>query len=92
MTQMAQYECFSQNMYDHQEDIVKYVTLDSLKDAGIYAVSQELADALDTDVDYEGADSFDAALDEAKASRSASEALAGEVGVDIPQHDSYAIE
>lgn len=30
--------------------------------------------------------------DEAKASRSASEALAGEVGVDIPQHDSYAIE
>lgn len=66
MTQMAQYECFSQNMYDHQEDIVKYVTLDSLKDAGIYAVSQELADALDTDVDYEGADSFDAALDEAK--------------------------
>ena len=56
----------SQNMYDHQEDIVKYVTLDSLKDAGIYAVSQELADALDTDVDYEGADSFDAALDEAK--------------------------
>ena len=31
-------------------------------------------------------------LTEAKASRSASEALAGEVGVDIPQHDSYAIE
>ena len=30
--------------------------------------------------------------DEAKASRSASEALADEVGVDIPQHDSYAIE
>ena len=30
--------------------------------------------------------------DEAKASRSASEALADEVGVDIPQHDSYVIE
>lgn len=66
MIQMAQYECFSQDMYDHQEDIVRYVTLESLKDAGIYAVSQELADALDTDVDYAGADTFDEALDEAK--------------------------
>lgn len=66
MIQMAQYECFSQDMYDHQEDIVKYVTLESLKDAGVYAVSRELADALDTDVDYAGAGTFDEALDEAK--------------------------
>jgi len=66
MVQAAQYECFTQDMYDHQEDIVRYVTLESLKDAGIYAVSQELADALDTDVDYAGADTFDEALDEAK--------------------------
>lgn len=66
MIQMAQYECFTQDMFDHQEDIVRYVTLESLKDAGVYAVSQELADALDTDVDYAGADTFDAALDEAK--------------------------
>lgn len=66
MTQMAQYVCFSQDMYDHQEDIVKYVTLESLKDAGVYAVSEELADALDTEVDYASAVSFDAALDEAK--------------------------
>ena len=66
MTQMAQYECFTQDMYDHQEDIVKYVTLDSLKDEGVYAISQELADALDTEVDYKGADTFEAALDDAK--------------------------
>lgn len=105
MTQMAQYECFSQNMYDHQEDIVKYVTLDSLKDAGIYAVSQELADALSAkdvlpkaafvahDPTYKKPHDEPVSLaDEAKASRSASEALADEVGVDIPQHDSYAIE
>lgn len=66
MVQAAQYECFTQDMYDHQEDIVKYVTLESLKDAGVYAVSQELADALDTDVDYAGADTFEEALDGAK--------------------------
>lgn len=66
MTQMAQYECFSQDMYDHQEDIVKYATIESLKDAGIYAISLELADALDTEVDYKAADTFEGALDEAK--------------------------
>lgn len=66
MVRAAQYECFTQDMYDHQEDIVRYVTLESLKDAGVYAVSQELADALDTDVDYAGADTFEEALDGAK--------------------------
>lgn len=66
MIQMAQYECFTQDLYDHQEDIVKYVTLESLKDAGVYAVSQELADALETDVDYAGASTFEEALDAAK--------------------------
>lgn len=66
MIQTAQRECFTQDMYVHQEDIVKYVTLEFLKDAGVYAVSQELADALDTDVDYADANRFDAALDEAK--------------------------
>ena len=66
MTQAAQYECFKQDMYDHQEDIVKYVTLESLKDAGVYAISQELADALDNEVDYAGANTFEEALDGAK--------------------------
>lgn len=66
MVRAAQYMCFTQDMYDHQEDIVRYVTLESLKDSGVYAVSQELADALDTDVDYEAADTFEEALDGAK--------------------------
>lgn len=66
MTQAAQYECFTQDMYDHQEDIVKYVTLESLKDAGVYAISQELADALDNEVDYAGANTFEEALNGAK--------------------------
>lgn len=66
MTQMAQYVCFTQDMYDHKEDIVRHVTLETLKDAGVYAVSQELADALDTDVDYAGANTFEEALDGAK--------------------------
>ena len=66
MIQMAQYECFSQDMYDHQEDICKNYVLEQLKDAGVYAVSGEVADALDTEIDYKGADSFDALVDEAK--------------------------
>lgn len=66
MTQMAQYVCFTQDMYDHKEDIVRHVTLETLKDAGVYAVSQELADALDNEVDYAGANTFEEALDGAK--------------------------
>lgn len=65
MIQMAQYECFSQDMYDHQEDICKYATLESLKDAGVYAVTQEVADALE-DIDYANADTFSGLLDDAK--------------------------
>lgn len=66
MTQMAQYVCFSQDMYDHQEDIAKFATLESLKDAHVYAVSQEVADALMDDIDYAGADTFSGLLDDAK--------------------------
>lgn len=66
MTQRGQYECFTQDMYDHQEDICKNYVLESLKDAGIYAVSQELADALGTEIDYANADRFDELVDDAK--------------------------
>lgn len=66
MTQMGQYVCFTQDMYDHKEDIVRHVTLESLKDAGVYAISQELAVALDNEVDYAGANTFEEALDGAK--------------------------
>lgn len=48
MTQMAQYECFRQDMYDHQTDIAKYATLEGLKDAGVYALSDDVyADVFD---------------------------------------------
>lgn len=66
MTQIAQYECFSQDMCNHQEDIAKYATLEALKDAHVYAVSQEVADALMDGIDYEGADTFSGLLDDAK--------------------------
>ena len=59
MTQMAQYECFSQDMYEHQEDICKNFVLESLKDAGLYAVSDKVADALDT-IDFASANRFEA--------------------------------
>ena len=44
MTKMAQYECFTQDMYDHQEDIAKYAALEGLKEAGVYALADEVYD------------------------------------------------
>ena len=44
MTQMAQYECFTQDMYSHQEDIAKYAALEGLKEAGVYALADEVYD------------------------------------------------
>ena len=44
MTQMAQYECFTQDLYDHQEDIAKYAALEGLKEAGVYALADDVYD------------------------------------------------
>lgn len=44
MTQAAQYECFTQDVYDHQEDIAKYAALEGLKEAGVYALADEVYD------------------------------------------------
>lgn len=66
MVQAAQYECFSSDMYDHREDIAKYVTLESLKDEGVYAVSEEVADALMYDIDYSRTDRLSFLLNEAQ--------------------------
>lgn len=53
MIQAAQYVCFSQDMYDHQEDIAKYVTLEGLKDKGVYALSDDVSDQiLYGDIDF----------------------------------------
>lgn len=56
MTQMAQYECFLQDLYSHREDICKNGTLSQLADAGIYAIEESVADdildGLSYDEDY----------------------------------------
>lgn len=54
MIQMAQYECFSQDLYNHREDICRYGTLDQLKDSGIYAIEESLADDILNDLSYDG--------------------------------------
>lgn len=51
---MAQYECFSQDLYDHREDICKNVTLSQLTSEGIYAIRTDVADDLLGDLDYDG--------------------------------------
>lgn len=43
MTQMAQYECFTQDMYSHQEDIAKYAALEGLAAEGVYALADEVS-------------------------------------------------
>lgn len=43
MVQMAQYECFKSDLYDHREDICRYGTLDQLRDMGVYAIRESLA-------------------------------------------------
>lgn len=69
MTQMAQYECFSQDMYDHLEDIAKYAALEGLKDAGVYALSDEVFDEVFFDSGIEFNDNnqrVEALVDEVK--------------------------
>lgn len=53
MIQMAQYECFSQDLYDHREDICRYGTLDQLRDMGVYAIRESLADEILNDLSYD---------------------------------------
>lgn len=53
MVQMAQYECFKSDLYDHREDISRYGTLDQLRDMGVYAIRESLADEILNDLAYD---------------------------------------
>ena len=53
MVQMAQYECFRSDLYDHREDICRYGTLDQLRDMGVYAIRESLADEILSDLSYD---------------------------------------
>lgn len=53
MVQMAQYECFKSDLYDHREDICRYGTLDQLRDMGVYAIRESLADEILNDLSYD---------------------------------------
>lgn len=44
MTRMAQYECFMDDIYGHQEHIAKYVALEGLAAEGVYALADEVYD------------------------------------------------
>lgn len=46
MTQAAQYQCYTQDLYDHKADILAAAALDYLKDQGVYAISEDMADTL----------------------------------------------
>lgn len=53
MVQIAQYECFKSDLYDHREDICRYGTLDQLRDMGVYAIRESLADEILNDLSYD---------------------------------------
>lgn len=48
-----QYECFKSDLYDHREDICRYGTLDQLRDMGVYAIRESLADEILNDLSYD---------------------------------------
>lgn len=50
MVQMAQYVYFKSDLYDHCEDICRYGTLDQLRDMGVYAIRESLADEILNDL------------------------------------------
>lgn len=43
-----------EDLYNHREDICRYGTLDQLKDMGIYAIEESLADDILNDLSYDG--------------------------------------
>lgn len=99
MIQAAQEVCYRHDLEDHRADICEYVTLESLKDAGVYAVSEELAESLDC-LAYSREDSFDSlymsaqneiegALTDALADALGGEEPAGEAADLLVQNDSY---
>lgn len=53
MVRMAQYACFKSDLYDHCEDICRYGTLDQLRDMGVYAIRESLADEILNDLSYD---------------------------------------
>lgn len=53
MVQMAQYVYFKSDLYDHCEDICRYGTLDQLRDMGVYAIRESLADEILNDLSYD---------------------------------------
>lgn len=46
-------ECFKSDLYDHREDICRYGTLDQLRDMGVYAIRESLADEILNDLSYD---------------------------------------
>lgn len=53
MVRMAQYVYFKADLYDHCEDICRYGTLDQLRDMGVYAIRESLADEILNDLSYD---------------------------------------
>lgn len=48
-----QYVCFKSDLYDHCDDICRYGTLDQLRDMGVYAIRESLADEILNDLSYD---------------------------------------
>ena len=47
------YLCFKSDLYDHCDDICRYGTLDQLRDMGVYAIRESLADEILNDLSYD---------------------------------------
>ena len=86
MVQMAQYECYTQDLYDHQEDIGRYATLEALKDSGCYALSTDVAQSILEDIDFsDNNDRFSDYLDSAQ--QMIADALTAEITAQLGDTD-----
>ena len=54
--QVAQMESIRDNLHEHREDIIQNLILENLKDKGIYAISDDLANYLYDHIDMDDAD------------------------------------
>lgn len=50
MTQMAQYKCYTQDLYEHKADIIAAATFDYLQGQGAYAISEDMAENIIDDI------------------------------------------
>lgn len=96
MIQIAQYVCFTHDMYTHEEDIAKYAALEGLAAEGVYALADEVYDdvfdGITIDFNYINMDIEDFATEAHAAIQDAMFEAIKESGYDFPNPCAMSAE